>query len=73
MGIALRDSLTRSTRAALALLPLLAGPLQAHHGFGNFAMNEDIELTGVITRLDFVNPHSWVHFDVTHADGTRTP
>jgi len=73
MGIALRDSLTRSTRAALALLPLLAGPLQAHHGFGNFAMNEDIELTGVITRLDFVNPHSWVYFDVTHADGTRTP
>lgn len=44
----------------------------AHHGFGNFAMNEDIELTGTITRLDFVNPHSWVHFNVTNADGTVT-
>jgi hypothetical protein len=32
-------------------------------------MNEDIELTGVVTDLDFVNPHSWVHFSVTGQDG----
>ncbi len=51
---------------------LAAAAASAHHGFGNFAMDEDIEVTGVITRLDFVNPHSWVHFDVTNADGTRT-
>ncbi len=44
----------------------------AHHGFGNFAMNEDIQLSGVVTKIDFVNPHSWVHFDVTAADGTKT-
>jgi hypothetical protein len=42
----------------------------AHHGFGNFAMNEDIEITGVITDLAFVNPHSWVYLDVTEADGS---
>jgi len=41
----------------------------AHHGFGNFAMDEDITLTGTITKLDFVNPHSWVHFNVTGPDG----
>ena len=34
---------------------LVATTASAHHGFGNFAMNEDVELTGVITRLDFVN------------------
>lgn len=51
---------------------LVAATASAHHGFGNFAMNEDIELSGVITRLDFVNPHTWVHFDVTNADGTHT-
>ena len=44
----------------------------AHHGFGTFAMNEDIELSGVITDLDFVNPHSWVHFEVTDANGEKT-
>jgi hypothetical protein len=44
----------------------------AHHGFGNFAMNEDITLSGVVTKIDFVNPHSWVHLDVTAADGTTS-
>ncbi len=48
---------------------LAASTASAHHGFGNFAMNEDIDLTGVITRLDFVNPHSWLHFNVTGEDG----
>ena len=43
----------------------------AHHGFGNFAMDEDITLSGVVTKMDFVNPHSWVHFDVTKPDGTK--
>ncbi len=51
---------------------LAAATATAHHGFGNFAMNEDIELSGVITRLDFVNPHAWLHFDVSDADGTLT-
>jgi hypothetical protein len=45
---------------------------RAHHGFGNFAMDEDIQLAGVVTKIDFVNPHSWVHFDVTAADGSKS-
>jgi hypothetical protein len=58
-------------RAACAAACALAVPAAAlaHHGFGTFAMNEDIELTGTITNLRMVNPHSWVHFDVTGADG----
>ena len=44
----------------------------AHHGFGNFAMDEDVTLSGVVTKIDFVNPHSWVHFEATNADGTKT-
>jgi len=51
---------------------LAAATATAHHGFGNFAMNEDVELSGVITRLDFVNPHAWLHFDVSNSDGTLT-
>jgi hypothetical protein len=53
----------------LAVGLLVATAAGAHHGFGTFAMNEDVELTGVITDLDFVNPHSWLHFDVTGEDG----
>jgi Family of unknown function (DUF6152) len=51
---------------------LAAPAIHAHHGFGNFAMDEDIELSGVVTKIDFVNPHSWVHFDVTAADGSKS-
>ncbi|MDT8397761.1 MAG: DUF6152 family protein [Pseudomonadales bacterium] len=55
----------------VALSPLvialfLGFPLSvfAHHGYGNFALDETIELEGTITRVDFVNPHAWVYFDV---------
>src|SRR3970282_1782640 len=60
-----------AVRAAVAVLGagiVAAGTADAHHGFGTFAMNEDIELTGTIASFDFVNPHSWVHFDVTGED-----
>ena len=57
--------------ALLAAGLLAATAAGAHHGFGNFAMDEDIELTGVVTDLDFVNPHSWLHFDVTGANGEK--
>ena len=35
-------------------------------------MNESIELTGVVTKFDYVNPHAWLHFDATGADGKTT-
>ena len=41
----------------------------AHHGIVNFDMNAELEVTGVVTRLAFVNPHSWLYFDVTGGDG----
>ena len=56
----------------LAAASLLAAPAAlAHHGFGNFAMDEDITLSGEVIKVDFVNPHSWVHFNVTKPDGTK--
>jgi hypothetical protein len=53
--------------AALVVAPAA----YAHHGFGNFAMDEDITLSGDIIKVDFVNPHAWVHFNVTKPDGTK--
>jgi hypothetical protein len=41
----------------------------AHHGFGRFDRSKEVELTGVITGIDFVNPHSYLHFDAVTADG----
>lgn len=43
-----------------------------HHGPGQFR-GGDVELTGVITRVRFVNPHAYIYFDVTDDDGNAVP
>ena len=55
-----------SVRAVLILaLMAIAGPVWAHHGFGTFEVNKTINLPGAtITKVDFINPHSWLYFDV---------
>lgn len=42
----------------------------AHHSFGTFDMNRNIEITGTIAGLDFVNPHSWLRVDARGANGS---
>jgi hypothetical protein len=51
----------------------LAGAASAHHGFGNFDTKSEVALEGTVTGIDFVNPHAYVYFDVTGADGAKTP
>lgn len=43
----------------------------AHHGFGTFDMTREVEITGTVTDVAFVNPHSWLYLDVAGADGER--
>ena len=54
---------------ALVVAVAIAPWASAHHGFGTFLMNKDVEITGTVTGLDFVNPHSWLYLDVTQPDG----
>ena len=43
----------------------------AHHAFSaEFDAQKPIELTGVVTKGQWVNPHSWIYVDVKNADGT---
>lgn len=51
---------------AMIALPAAAS---AHHGFGTFDLTKDIELTGTIARMEFINPHSWLHVNVIGASG----
>ena len=58
----------------LVLLALAVSPATAlaHHGIINFDMNKEVDVSGIVTRLQFLNPHSWLHFEVTGPDGRVT-
>lgn len=59
--------------AFVAGLGLAAGAAQvsAHHAFAaEFDVNRPITLEGTVVELELINPHSWIHLDVTKADGT---
>jgi hypothetical protein len=54
----------------VAALFLAAGSTGlAHHGAGTFDLSRSVTYTGKLTRLEFINPHSWLYFEVTDANG----
>lgn len=54
----------------LAVLLMPAAPALAHHAFASeFDINQPITLEGTVTRVEWINPHSWVHIDVENDDG----
>jgi hypothetical protein len=47
-------------------------PLKAHHAFGGeFDANRPVLLTGKVVKVEWVNPHSWIHLEVTNAKGEK--
>jgi hypothetical protein len=56
------------------VIPLLmlffCAPLAfAHHGAGTFDLSKTIQLQGKLTRIDLINPHSWLYFENTDKSG----
>jgi hypothetical protein len=62
---------TASLAAPVALLILAVAPASAHHAFAaEFDAKRPIKLQGTVTKMEWINPHAWIHIDVKKADGT---
>jgi len=55
-----------------AALAGLAVPALAHHSFGEFQMNVPLTLSGTMTEMHLVNPHSYMEIDAVDANGKKT-
>jgi hypothetical protein len=60
-------------RALLFVVVLLTASLAfAHHGGSEYALNQTVEFKAKLTRVDLINPHGWLYFDVAEKDGKVT-
>jgi hypothetical protein len=58
---------------AAAALMLAAAPARAHHAFAaEFDAKRPVHLEGVVTQVELINPHTWIHVDVKGPDGKVT-
>jgi hypothetical protein len=69
----MRTKLFVMAGAALASALLGGAVALAHHAFAaEFDANKPVNLRGPVTRVEWINPHAWIHVDSKNADGSTT-
>src|SRR5438874_4316534 len=55
-------------------LLLAAVPVWAHHAFAaEFDATKPVKFHGTVTKMEWINPHAWIHIDVKGDNGIVTP
>ena len=69
----MRTKLFVMAGAAIASALLGGAAALAHHAFAaEFDANKPVNLRGPVTRVEWINPHAWIHIDSKNADGSTT-
>jgi hypothetical protein len=59
---------------AAVVLFAVTVPVWAHHAFAaEFDASKPIKFKGTVTKMEWINPHAWIHIDVKGEDGKVTP
>jgi len=68
-----RISRLRLASIVLGICASVGVPAWAHHAFSSeFDANKPVKLKGTVSRIEWINPHTWIHVDVKDADGKVT-
>ena len=69
----MRTKLFGIIAGAALLVAAAAVPVVAHHSFAaEFDAKKPVKLRGTVKKMEWINPHSWIHIDVKNPDGTVT-
>src|SRR5215510_16517679 len=55
---------------SITLMVAATAPIVAHHSFAaEFDAKQPVLFKGTVTKMEWINPHVWIHMNVTHPNG----